>query len=230
MPKLTEDYSTAVIYQITYGDDSYIGSTAQYQQRMCNHRSSFRDPKSQHKLYPLLRDLGVTCMSECECKVIENYPILEGEPLEKKRKLELREAHWIQELKPSLNHNIPASTQQEQNKRAYQKAKAKPDYKEKKQAYVEANRDIIAEKKHVYYETVLREQRKANYICDKCDKILTLNNKSRHNKQCNPNQMIYEDRGRFRVRRCGKNAEEIGTFGSLEEAKSARRKWAEENK
>ena len=167
------DYSKAIIYKLCCKDpnikDIYIGSTCNFIKRKSAHKCHCN--KETHNdyntyKYQFIRDNGGWCnwimvmVKEFSC--------------ENKRQLESEERKQIEELKPTLNHNVPTRTPKEYKQAHmtfYQKynkeyrlenkqklcEKAKEYYNENKQKLYEKskeykleNKDKIAEQRKEY--------------------------------------------------------------------------------
>ena len=96
----TNKYSEGKIYKLitTCDDDVYVGSTCQsLNRRMQLHRCT-ATKRCNQKVYHHLNNVG---WDNVTIELIEPYPCTS------KAELEGREAHWINELKPTLNTNRP---------------------------------------------------------------------------------------------------------------------------
>jgi len=90
------DYSSAVIYTITTGDDTYIGSSVNYYMRQCVHNTAITKDLSSNthfNLYKKIRENG----GKWEMKKYKDFPC--------KNRTELRfeEQQVINKLFPTLN-------------------------------------------------------------------------------------------------------------------------------
>ena len=98
-----EVHNYSFIYQISYKDnsiiDSYVGKTTDYEARKDAHKYASNDLNNNLKLYKFIRDHGG--WNDWNMKIIEEFDNISDIGLHKK------ERHWIIELKPSLNGNIP---------------------------------------------------------------------------------------------------------------------------
>jgi group I intron endonuclease len=107
------NYSTSKIYKLINNVDNkiYIGSTYNsLSKRLWLHRNRSKTRTS--KVYQHFRSIG---MSNVSIVNLEHYPC------DNKYDLLCRERHWIEELKPELNTQIPIQTPHEA------KAKLKQD-------------------------------------------------------------------------------------------------------
>lgn len=98
-------YENGKIYKLvnTVDDNIYIGSTHQpLTFRLSLHKSHGKIKNS--KVYRHLNSIG---FSNVRIELIEEYPCT------CKKELEDRERYWIENLKPTLNKNIPSRTKEE---------------------------------------------------------------------------------------------------------------------
>lgn len=195
MPPLTQNYSLACIYSISVnGEYIYIGSTADFHQRQRHHKSHFNTEKSM-RLYDYLREQNLT-WNDVSMSVLENYPITEGEPLEKKRKLEERERELILEHNPICNTGKPAPSHEDylEYQCTYHQTvrKHKENYRENcikaSAKYRETHKDTEeykekkSERDKQYYETKGKERKHEKIPCPTCGKILARASISYHKK------------------------------------------------
>ena len=166
------------IYKISCKDqsitDTYIGSTCNIKQRERQHKSachSERDSHYNYHVYQFIRANGgwdnwtVTVLLEFECE----------SKMEKTKK----ERSFIEQLKPTLNTQIPANHQTEDtwDQSAYMKA-----YREKNKETIKVqikvryteNRKVILEQK--------KEYQKKTIHCDYCNHMINFSRKSQHYK------------------------------------------------
>ena len=127
------NYANGKVYKLVCTlpgiDDIYVGGTAypRLSQRMCCHRSEAKATKWNYKLYRFMRQHG-----------IENFKIelLENCPCTSKKELRLREQHFIDLLKPTLNDQSATSHRKEvlrrYNNKPERKARMKRYYQENK--------------------------------------------------------------------------------------------------
>ena len=156
------NYTKSVIYTIICRDpeitDSYIGSTCNLIKRRGDHKSGCNNPNSHsynNYIYRFIRDHG----GWMNWKLV----LLEEVACNTKLQKEQKERQYIQELKPTLNKNIPANYQ---NGDVY-------DVKGYNKEYREHNSDKIKENKKAY--------RKKTILCPCCDAMINLNNRFHHN-------------------------------------------------
>ena len=127
------NYANGKVYKLVCTlpgiDDIYVGGTAypRLSQRMCCHRSEAKATKWNYKLYRFMRQHG-----------IENFKIelLENCPCTSKKELRLREQHFIDLLRPTLNSTNATSNRKEvlrrYNNKPERKARMKRYYQENK--------------------------------------------------------------------------------------------------
>jgi hypothetical protein len=146
MPKRQVDYSNSCIYKIVHKDDVdnkniYIGSTSCFRNRRYQHKHSCENPNDRHHhepFYNFIRENGG--WNEWIMIEIEKYPCND------KREAELRERHWIEYYKSSLNKRIPTRTKQESGKLYWERIKEKPETKEKhKELWDKFNQKTLCE-------------------------------------------------------------------------------------
>jgi hypothetical protein len=157
------DYSKGLIYKLCCKDanitDIYIGSTTNFKQRKRAHKTHCNNEKCKSynlKLYKCIRENGGW----------DNWNMIQIKTVNAndKRELETEERVVFEELKPTLNNNIPSRTSKEWSV-AYYEAN-RDDIISKQKAYSEANRDAILEKKKSYREAnrdAIRERDRAYY-------------------------------------------------------------------
>jgi len=195
------------IYKLAHNDpeikEIYIGSTSNLKRRKCEHKHSCNTETDKHynlNVYQFIRSNGG----------FVNWNIYQIEEVKYNTKYQLhaRERHYIEQLNPSLNKNIPTRTRQEHyeenkqeivqyKKQYYEENKQeivqykKQYYEENKQEllenmkqYYEENKQEINDKKKQYYEENKQEiSEKANqkFNCQ-CGGKYTKIHKVRHNK------------------------------------------------
>ena len=152
---MTFNYSNGLIYKIVCNDvnitDIYVGSCCNFRRRKTAHKTCCNNKKSKNynfKIYQTIRANGGW----------QNWSMLEVEKYScnDKRELELRERHWLEQLKANLNCNIPSRTQKERKKQYYEENKNKINEKQKQ--YNEKNKNKILEyKKNKYLANKLYE-------------------------------------------------------------------------
>ena len=153
------DYSSAVIYIITTGDDLYVGSTCNFDNRKKRHKSMIYNPNDRHSNHLLYRKIR-------QHNGIWNIEIYKDFPCNNRLELRIEEQRVIDELKPTLNEQKAYRTKEEEE--AYQK-----EYREQ---------NINIEYKKKYREQNIEKIRaKANekITCD-CGCKISRTNKKRH--------------------------------------------------
>jgi hypothetical protein len=172
MPK--KDYSKTVLYKIVCKDtninDLYIGHTTNIIQRRYEHKSTCNNEKSKSynlKVYQFIRNNGGWI----------NWTLIQIEyfPCENINEARIRERYWIEELKSSLNSDIPGRSKKEYSK------DNKEIIAEKQKEYRKQNKEIIAEKHKEYYEKNKEEiiQKVKEYSKDNKEKIAEKNKEYR---------------------------------------------------
>lgn len=141
------NYNNSIVYKLCCKDseitDIYIGSTTNFTRRKCNHNTVCNNENDKHyklKVYQIIREHGG----------FDNWTMVQIEAcnVANKRELEVKERYWIEELKSSLNSNIPGRTKREFYKQSEQVAKIKAH----KQTYYIENKDKIVETQKKYKE------------------------------------------------------------------------------
>lgn len=139
-------YEHGKIYKLVniIDDDIYVGSTHHpLVKRLCLHKSHAKGKNANSKVYRHLNEVG---LDNVRMELIEEYPC------NCKKELEDRERYWIENLKPSLNKNIPSRTLEE-----LQEMKRRIS-----RVYNEIHRERInARMKELYW---LKKQKKDNVI------------------------------------------------------------------
>ena len=150
------DYSKCVIYKLCCKDlnvkELYIGSTCNFTKRKWQHKSSCCNDKHKHhnfKVYKFIRDNGG--FDNWDMILVDQYPCENNQ-----QKLQ-RERYWYEELKSTLNDDVPGRSEKEY----------RDTHKEQKKEYRELNREKIA------------EQKKEKITCD-CGSTFTKYTKLRH--------------------------------------------------
>jgi hypothetical protein len=171
------------IYKIVCLDplitDTYVGSCTVLAKRKCHHKSDCNNSNSEnhnYNVYNFIRAHGG--WTNWNMLAIEqvNYTI--------KHELLVRERFHLENLKASLNKQIPTRTPQE-----YREEK-KEAMVESQQAYRESNKTQINEKAKQYYETnktQINEKAKQLIECD-CGKSSIKKHFLRHQKSKNHKQ------------------------------------------
>ena len=166
MPKVEMDYSKTIIYKICCKDinitDIYVGHTTNFIKRKNQHKSDCNNPNSKsynYYVYQFIRINGNW----------NNWDMIEIEKYNCNDKLEAckRERHLIEELKATLNKQIPSRTSKESNK----------------EYYID-NKDKLLERHNKYY-IENKNKINANCICDVCNCNYSKIHKARHEKSQN---------------------------------------------
>ncbi len=200
MPKTPTDYSRTIIYKICCNDvnitDCYVGHTTDLIKRRNQHKSCCNNSNKKEfnfGVYKFIRDNGgwdnwsVVPIEEYKCENVNQAKI--------------RERYWIEELKSSLNKQMPTRTKKEYCEEKVDKLtdyfkqyyeSNKENFKEKRKQHYEKNRDKINEKHKEYRKNnieKIKEQRKEYYehnkeiIIEKTKEYYD-NNKERILEQC----------------------------------------------
>jgi hypothetical protein len=163
------------IYRLinTIDNDEYIGSTCNRLSHRLSVHKCHAKTKREIKVYKHLNEVG---WDNVRIILIQEYPC------QSKMELERQEAHWIRELKPSLNCKIPRRSKSELyldkkeeilDKQKIYYEQNKDDIAQKSKVYREENKEVIRERKAKYREEnkeVIRE-RKAKYCADNAEKV-----------------------------------------------------------
>ena len=105
------DYSQAVIYLLTTGDETYIGSTRVFDNRKQSHRQAIYDKnKRTTLLYKKIREND----GKFTMEIYKHFPC------ENKRELEAEKQKIIDQLKPNLNMNSSLTTKEETDRKRMQ--------------------------------------------------------------------------------------------------------------
>jgi DNA repair exonuclease SbcCD ATPase subunit len=218
MPRTTPDYSKGIIYKICCKDpevtDVYVGSTICFRKRKYTHKSDCK--KRQFYVYQFIRENGG--WNNWEMIEVERYQAIDKQDLLK------RERHWLEELKASLNREVPSRTvkeymtkYREENKEKiieyYKENKEK--IKEREAKYREQNKEVIKEKRKKYYE----ENKEA---IKERDKKYREENKE---KEAERHRKYYEENKEKEAERLKKYYEK-----NKEQIKEQSKKYKEENK
>ena len=157
------DYSKGLIYKLVCLDtditDIYVGSTTSFKLRKREHKNSCNNEKSRgynSYVYKFIRENGE--WRNWDMILVESYPCKSSLDLRK------REREIIEELKSTLNKNIPSRTIKE--------------YYEKKKEYYYDNKDKIAEQQKTYRNDNKQTQ---TITCD-CGSTCRIYDEARHLK------------------------------------------------
>lgn len=106
MPIKAVDYSNTVIYKLVCNDlnikDIYVGHTTKFRKRKYSHKTSCCNEKDTHyklKVYQTIRENGG--WENWSMIEIEKFPCKDG------NEARARERHWYEELKATLNMEVP---------------------------------------------------------------------------------------------------------------------------
>jgi group I intron endonuclease len=154
-------YANGKIYKLVNNvdDEFYVGSTCTtLAKRLYGHKSNATKQTSM-RVYQHLNEIGWEYV---------NIVLIQEYPCENKMQLERRERYWIEEMKPTLNKNIPTRSKQEwrvvnADKERESNAKYRAEHLDKERERKAKYRVENAEK--------LREY-KAKYRAENADKIL----------------------------------------------------------
>jgi hypothetical protein len=162
MPRTNIDYYKTTIYKICCKNlditKIYIGNTTDMRKRKYEHKSCCINVKNKHynlKVYQFIRENGG--WDNWDMIEIEKYNAIDGYDAKK------RERYWIEELKATLNIDLPSRTRKqwvEDNKEIIA---------EKKKEYQENNKEKLKEYKKEYRENnkqILSEKKKEKITCD----------------------------------------------------------------
>ena len=187
------NYQKGKIYKITtqQNDKIYIGSTCKsltnrFADHKCKYNLWLRDNnKKSTTAFELLK------YSDCKIELMEDYPC------ESCKQLTNREGYYIKLHRDAIvNKQILTRTNKEwrdehkEDKSAYDKTyyeNNKDAIIEQHREYVKANSEVIAVKRRAYvdanYDTVRgkdNEAKRKKYLCEVCDKEISVGNKSKH--------------------------------------------------
>ncbi len=139
------NYSSSSIYKLCCNNpeikEIYIGSTTNFRQRKCGHKSCCNNINDKHYnvyVYQFIRDNGG--WDNWDMVLIEKYAATD------KRDLHTKERHWIETLGSNLNKIIPTRTDQEY----YQNNKE--SIKDHVKQYSVKNKDKIKQRSKIYFE------------------------------------------------------------------------------
>lgn len=167
------DYSKSIIYKLCCNDtnitDIYIGSTSNFSRRKTQHKQDCKySTRKGHnfKVYKFIRENGGW----------ENWSMimLHEFSCDNKLQRDKKEREFIENLKPTLNKNIPTRTSKEW------RGVNKEQLKRKRKIYDENNRNYINKYAREYYQ-----QNKKNFnekIKCECGSILCKQGIAKHKK------------------------------------------------
>ena len=177
------DYTKGLIYKITTGDDIYVGSCCDFNERKRDHRfNTYNENCNEHnfKLYTAIRENN----GQFDMELLHQFPCNSDVELRKE------EQRVMNELKPTLNmrrayvtreeiredrkhHNINKELKSANYKRYRLKNYEKVKAKEKKR--YDENREEILKRQRI------RQSRRVN--CPFCNKEMRYGNLSDHKKK-----------------------------------------------
>lgn len=161
------NYSKTHIYKLccknTDITDIYIGHTTNFTRRKQEHKIRTNTPTNKEynvRVYSFIRENGG----------FENWDMIQIEEFNANNVIEARtrERYWVEQMKPSLNCDIPNRSGKEYRE------DNKDVLREKKKEYREQNKDVIREKKKEYHKEnkeVISEKHKKWYEANR-DKVL----------------------------------------------------------
>ena len=160
------DYTQGLIYKINVGDDIYVGSTCNFDDRKKNHKKKVYNEKSKQynrKLYQTIRENNGQF----------NMELLHHFPCNNKTELHQEEQRVLNELNPELN--IYRAYQSVEERRAYNKRfreNNREKIKQQSKIYREANKEKIKQQSKIYIENnkekLKEQQRKTKTKRVKC--------------------------------------------------------------
>jgi hypothetical protein len=176
MPRTNIDYSNTIIYKLCCKDlnitELYVGHTTDMRRRKSSHKSKCNKENGKYynlNVYQFIRANGG--WNNWGMIEIERYDAIDGYDAKKK------ERYWIEELKATLNSNIPTRTLKE-----YEESR-KENKKEYNKEYFQNNKEKEKERQKKYHENnkeIIKEKRKELYNNNK-EKIAEKNKKYREN-------------------------------------------------
>ena len=190
MPRITPNYSESIIYKLCCLNsnitDIYVGSTTNFKARKNQHKNNScneNNKKYNYAVYKFIRDNGGW----------DNWDMIQVEQYnaDSKRMLEMRERHWLETLKSTLNMYIPTRNKKEfgeiyreknreqinENKKKHYQTH-KEDYKE----YYERNKIKILEQRKEYHKLnkdKIKKHKSELFDCA-CGGRYTFSHKARH--------------------------------------------------
>jgi len=192
MPK-NIDYSKSVIYKLCCKDpsieDFYVGSTTNFIKRKAQHKTTCNNENIDHHncyKYQFIRDNGG--WNNWDMILIKYYPT------DSKRNLEMEERRIIEELKPTLNKQLPTRDKKEyyENNKEYFNEKKKIYTQNNKEKVVEylkeyrkINKEKLTEKNKIYRENnkeIINDKRKEKTTCPICGSIVRKSDLKKHQR------------------------------------------------
>ena len=173
MPRKAANYQNGVQYKIVCKDptitDCYNGSCCSFKDRKQNHKATSLNPNCigyNFKVYQFIREHGGW----------DNWTFLQIEeyPCKSKQELVLRERHWFDIIKPTLNSYSPMTTPEE-------KKKSKVKYDVEK--YTDNKAKIVAKVAQYQEEhrAEINAKRRERITCE-CGCVFSKNHLSIHKK------------------------------------------------
>ena len=169
MPRTSIDYSNTIIYKLCCKDisitDIYIGHTTDMIKRKYRHKQCVLKPElngGKSKCYETIRANGG----------LDNWDMIQIEVYNAKdvNDAKARERYWIEEMKPSLNYEIPNRTWKE---RYINKRQERREYDIKRcKEYHEKNREVLNAKKREKVQ------------CPHCPSLICRTGLARHIHRC----------------------------------------------
>jgi len=171
------NYNNSFIYKLccknTEIKQIYIGSTTNFKNRKCDHKTNCNNSKRPHynlKVYKFIRENGG----------FENWDmiLIKNVNVDSKLQLHKKEREFIEKLKPELNMSLPASSDIE-----YQES-TKKHYSQKRKEHYRQNIEKVKKYQKDNYERIKaqdKERQKIYYNCI-CGNSVKIRNKSRHEK------------------------------------------------
>ena len=135
------DYSKAVIYIITTGDDFYVGSTSNFNKRREKHKNAIHNKNDRHSNYYLYKKIREN-NSEWNMEIYKHFPC------ENNEQLIIEEQKNMNELKPTLNERKAYRTEQDKKDycASFHKINQRKYYeKNKKELRTKASEEITCE-------------------------------------------------------------------------------------
>ena len=168
MPRKASDYSKAIQYKIVCNDpaitDCYNGSCISFKDRKKSHKNDSRNPTGKrynYKVYQFIREHGGW----------ENWSMvqLEEYPCKSRQELFLRERHWFDLIKPTLNMISPTADLQKRKKcRAAANVRYNANHKDEIKNRQDEYNATHKKEKHEFYEknkvTILVRQREYHHL------------------------------------------------------------------
>jgi hypothetical protein len=130
------DYSKGVIYTIRTLDSVYVGSTTNFRDRKCRHKSNIYNEKYNYKVYQKIRENNY----EWNMKPYKEYSC------ETKLQLEIEEEQIRRELNADLNSQSCGTGLSKSEKRRQYRINSKEKISEQEKKYRINNKDKINEK------------------------------------------------------------------------------------